>query len=150
MVQFRNVGRKFWDPWDELSQLQQEVNRLFSGSRMGPRNGAGREFPAVCVYTAADDLIITAELPGIDHEQLDITATGDTLTLRGSRGAETLKEGECFHRQERPAGQFVRTLQLPFEVDPEKTEARYEKGVLHVKLVRPEQMKLKKVAVKAL
>ena len=95
------------------------------------------------------ELLLTTEIPGIDPAQLDITVTADTITIRGGRTAEPLKEGESFHRQERPTGQFVRTVQLPFEVDPEKTEAKCDKGVLQVKLSRPEQMKLKKVTVKS-
>lgn len=150
MVLFSNGGRKAWDPWNELSQLQQEVNRLFSGARPGVRGAATREFPPVNLLTGEDHLILTTEVPGIDPQQLDITVTGDTITLRGGRAAEELKDGQGYHRQERPYGQFVRTVQLPYEVDPEKTEARYEKGVLSVKLVRPEQLKLKKVVVKAL
>lgn len=136
------------DPWRDLARLQNEVNRLFAGAR--PDSAVSREYPPVSLYAGEDTLVLTSELPGVEPENLDITVTGDTITLRGTRPAEALSEGASFHRQERTSGQFTRTLQLPFEVDPEKTEAKYEKGVLQVRLTRPEKMKLKKVTVKAL
>ena len=87
-------------------------------------------------------------MPGLDPEKLDVNVTRDTITLKGERVAEQVAEGESFHRRERKAGGFNRTIQLPCEVDPSVTEASYERGVLRVTLGRPEELKARKVTVK--
>jgi len=92
---------------------------------------------------------VTAELPGVDPNNLDISVINETLTLRGSRKPPELKEGETFHRRERLFGEFTRTLQLPFRVDSNAVEAHVKNGVLIVKLPRAEADKPRKVAIKA-
>jgi len=134
---------RFLDPWRQLSRLEQELGRAFAPGT------AAREYPAVNVYVRDEDLLLTTEVPGIDAEKLDITVMGDTVTLRGERPADEVRQGETYHRRERPAGSFARTVQLPFEVDAAKTEASYEKGILQLKLTRPESTRPKKVTVKA-
>jgi len=141
-------GGRIWDPWREMSQLQHEMNRLFSGARVS--NGIGqREFPPVNLYVNDQDLLLTLELAGIDPAKVDITVTGDTVVISSERPVEQSKAEENFHRRERPVGQFKRELQLPFEVDPSKTEASYAKGVLSVRLTRPESLKPRKITVKS-
>jgi len=137
-------GNRFLDPWRQLSGLE-HLARLLPASAVG----AGHQHPAVNVFAGSDDLLLSMELPGIDPEKLDITVVRDTLTLRGERAADAVQSGETFHRRERAAGSFARTVHLPFEVDATKTEATYDKGVLQVKLTRPESTRPKKVAVKA-
>ncbi len=132
------------DPFDEIQRLQQEMNRLFSG--FGP--AVVYEFPPINAWVSEDDAVLTAELPGIDPEKLDISVVGDTLTLSGERAPASLGEGETYHRQERNFGKFARTLRLPFQVDPTKVEAKYEKGILRITLPRSEQDKPKKIAIK--
>lgn len=139
---FNGIARRF-DPWQELSQLQQEMSRL--ASRVRDRVV---EFPAVNIYSGSDSLVVTAEIPGIDPEKLDIVVVGDSLTIRGDVAVGEAHPNETYHRQERPRGPFARTVQLPWEVDPGKTEAHYEKGVLRVHLARPEQQKPRKIVVK--
>lgn len=138
-------GGRVWDPWREIGHLQHEVNRLFSGARGA--GGAAREFPPVNLYVGEHDLLLTLEVPGIDASKVDVTVTGDTVTVEGERPVDGTKQGESFHRRERPSGKFHRAFQLPFDVDPSRTEASYEKGVLRVKLVRPESQKPRKVTV---
>ena len=86
---------------------------------------------------------------GIDPAKVDVAVTGDTVTVSGERPTDAVRPAETFHRRERPVGQFSREVQLPFEVDPAKTEASYERGVLTVRLTRPESIKPKKVTVKS-
>jgi len=136
-------GTRFMDPWRQLSGLQQ-LGRLLPATP-----GAAHQHPAVNLFAGNEELLLTMELPGIDPEKLDITVVGDTLTLRGERAADEVKSGESYHRRERPAGTFARTVHLPFEVDATKTEATYDMGVLQVKLTRPESSRPKKVAVKS-
>lgn len=141
-------GGRIWDPWREIGQLQNEMSRMLAGARAETRFGQ-REFPPVNLYVHEHDLLLTLELAGIDPAKVDISVTDDTVTVRGERPAETVQPGESFHRRERPTGSFTRTFQLPFAVDPGKTEATYEKGVLTVRLGRPESQKPKKVMVKS-
>lgn len=135
-----------WDPWRELNQLQTEMNRLFSGFA---RPGSRREvFPAVNLYQNAESVVLTAELPGLDPDNLEITVAGRAVTLRGRHPQRELQDGETWLRQERPTGEFARTVELPCEVEPDRAEAGYERGVLVLKLFRPEEHKPKKVTIR--
>jgi HSP20 family protein len=141
-------GGRIWDPWREIGQLQNEMSRMLAGVR-SQSGFAQREFPPVNLYVNDHDLLLTLELSGIDPAKVDVTVTGDNVSIRGERSPEAVKVGENFHRCERPSGRFSRELQLPFEVDPSKTEATYEKGILSVHLARPESLKPRKVTVKS-
>jgi len=134
-----------WDPWRDLRRLHAQMQRLLDGWPLAPE----REFPLVNVYTNNDGAVLTAELPGVEPADLDVSVQGDTVTIKGQRRAEELKQGENYHRQERGAGSFARSVQLPFEVEPDKVEARLEKGVLTLTLPRIEADKPRKIAVKA-
>ncbi len=141
-------GGRIWDPWREIGQLQNEMSRMLAGARSYSGFGP-REFPPVNLYVNDHDLLLTLEVPGIDPSKVDVTVTGDTVAIRGERPVETARNGESFHRRERAAGQFTREVQLPFEVDPSKTEASYERGVLRIRMTRPESLKPRKVVVKS-
>ncbi len=99
------------------------------------------------VWTNSDGAVVTAELPGINPDDLEISVQGDTLTLRGTRDPEQLCEGEAYHRRERGCGKFQRAFQLPFVVDAGKVEATYELGVLSITLPRAESDKPRKIQV---
>jgi HSP20 family protein len=131
------------DPLHEMQRLQGEMNRLFSGlgQNLNPEN------PPVNAWVGEADVVVTAELPGVDPSKVEVSVVGDTLTISGSREAEALKEGESYHRQERTHGRFTRSLQLPFPVEAGKVEAKYEKGILRISLPRAEADKPRKVAV---
>lgn len=131
----------FWDPLMPMRRMQREVERLFEG---GLRGLAG-EFPSMNIWTSDDDVTVTAEVPGLKAEDLDISVLGDTLTVRGSRREMELKEGERYHRRERGYGDFVRTIQMPYRVDSDKVEARYERGVLTITLPRSEEDRPRKI-----
>jgi HSP20 family protein len=124
------------------------MNRMLAGARTYTGLGQ-REFPPVNLYVNEHDLLLTLELAGIDPAKVDVTVTNDVVEIRGARPTEAVRTGENFHRRERPTGSFQRAVQLPFAVDPSKTEATYEKGVLAVRLSRPESQKPKKVLVKS-
>ena len=128
-----------------MQNLQREINRLFSGFTPP----FVHEFPAVNVWLGNDDVIVTAELPGMDPGSIDISVAADTLTLSGSREKEVLKEGESYHRQERNYSKFTRTLQLPFQVNAGKVNAKYDKGILRITLPRSEETKPKKISIKS-
>ena len=134
-----------WNPWQELDQIQQEMGRLFGRRRPSAPVG----YPAVNLWADDTSLVLTAELPGLDPEQLDVTVNRNTITLSGKREADKPQEGQTYYRRERPAFSFSRTLELPIEVDPQSAEADYAKGVLTVRLSRPAAHQPKKVTVKS-
>jgi HSP20 family protein len=134
------------DPFEDIRRLQEEMNRLFSSSATGRRRPAAG-FPAVNAYANEDGIALTAELPGVRAEDLDISVFRDTLTLRGKREPEA--EVQNYHRRERLQGEFVRTISLPFQVDPERVEANMQDGLLRLSLHRPEEDKPRRIQVKA-
>jgi HSP20 family protein len=133
--------------WSEMDRLQREMNRLFQPFAAG-RRGAGN-FPAVNIWTGEDNALLTAEIPGVDPDKLEVTVKDNTVTIRGSREAEELKEDESYLRQERGAGTFVRSFALPFQVDGGNVSAQYQKGILQLTLPRAEEDKPKKISVNA-
>jgi HSP20 family protein len=136
------------NPWREIERMQREMDHLtnglsyFSGPRVAP------SFPAMNVWLNEEGAVVTAELPGVNPEDIDISVVGETLTLTGSRQPAELKEGEKYHRRERGYGKFTRTFQLPFGVEADKVEAKFDKGILHIFLPRAEVEKPRKIAVK--
>ena len=133
--------------WDEMDRLQREMNRLFDHYDRPWSRLAG--YPAVNVWMNDESAVITAELPGVDVKDLEISVVGETVTLSGERKGDDLPKEVTYHRQERSAGKFTRTIDLPFSVDSGKVQATLEKGVLRVLLPRSEKDKPRKVVVKA-
>lgn len=134
--------------WREMDRLQHDMNRLF-GDRTVNRSRKAPSFPAINVWATEDSAKITAEIPGVSKDDLEINVTGDTLTLSGVRGQDELPEDARYHRQERRFGEFERSIQLPYTVDVNKVKATFKNGVLTVDLPRVEAEKPKKITVKA-
>ena len=134
--------------WREMDRLQREMNRLFedySPSRLR----SAPSYPALNVWSNEEGLLVTAEVPGVGPEDIEVNVIGETLTLSGVRKPDELKEGARYHRQERGYGKFSRTLQLPFPVSVPQIEATFKHGVLNVRLPRAEEDKPRKIAVKS-
>jgi HSP20 family protein len=132
--------------WRELERLRREMNRLFDRpGHLVPGGAAG--YPAMNVWVNNDGIVVTAELPGIDPENLDISVRENTLTLKGVRDEIELQEGETYHRRERGYGNFQRVFQLPFQVNASGVEATYEKGILRIVLPRTEADKPRRISV---
>jgi HSP20 family protein len=121
------------------------MNRLFEGT--GTR--AGSEYPLLNVWSNNDEVVVTAELPGVAPADLDIQVVRDQLTLSGERKAEEPSDDVVCHRSERGSGRFARTVRLPFVVEQEKVSAKYEKGVLTITLPRSEVTKPKTIQIEA-
>ena len=134
--------------WREMNQLQREMNRLFNHYSV-PSRQVAPSYPAVNVWFNDEGLVVNAELPGVKAEDLDINVQRDTVTISGVLGAEEVPEDAHYHRKERSSGQFSRTIQMPFSVDPEKVEASFNNGVLTINLPRVEAEKPKKIKVKS-
>lgn len=130
-------------PWRELAHLQREMNRLFEDVA----DPVAFETPPVNVWSAPDHVVVTAELPGLQAADLDVSVTGETVTLRGSRKADAAPEGKKALRRERRGYEFSRSLRLPFAIDADKVEARLEHGVLHLRLPRAESDRPRRISV---
>jgi HSP20 family protein len=131
-----------------MDRLRREMNRLWSGWPTSYPGRAAPRYPAVNVWTNDEGSVITAELPGMAPEDIDLSVEDDTLTLRGARNVDELEAGATYHRRERGTGAFARTVQLPFRVEGENVEATFEKGILNISLPRAEEDKPKKIAIK--
>jgi HSP20 family protein len=134
--------------WREMDKLQGEMNRLFD-STFSRRYRNAPSFPAVNVWANEDGLVITAEVPGINTDDIDIVVVGETMTISGTRAWDELNENTKYHRQERGHGDFTRTVKLPFLVDSDKVDASFVDGVLNITLPRKDEDKPKKITVTA-
>ena len=129
--------------WQEMERMRRELDRMSDGFtfRRAPA------FPALNVWTNTDGALVTAEIPGVEPDALDISIVDKTLMLTGSRQLDDLDEDTRIHRQERGYGEFNRTLTLPFHVETDQIQATFENGVLTITLPRAEDEKPKKIMV---
>jgi HSP20 family protein len=125
------------------------MNRVFNEWPARVQWSGASGYPAVNVWADDDSAIITAELPGVKAEDLNLAVEDDTLTLGGSRHPDGAEEDVVYHRRERRHGDFGRSIRLPFRVDAGKVEAKVANGVLTVTLHRAEADKPKKITVTA-
>ncbi len=141
-----------WEPFNEMVSLRDAMNQLFQDSFIRPGNLLmpfdGQQL-AVDVIENKDEVIVKASVPGIKPDELDITLTGDLLTIKGeTKSEEDIKEGS-YVRKERRFGAFSRTLTLPTTVVSDKAKAEFENGVLTLTLPKAEEVKPKTIKVKA-
>jgi HSP20 family protein len=135
------------DAMGELNALQSRLMDLFSGPRLF-RRVAEQEFPPVNVDDRGGDLLVTAELPGLKMEEIDISITGDVLTLKGERASRDEAGEAGYYRRERPSGAFVRSLQLPERVTGDGAEATYVNGVLSIRIPKVPEAKPRRVEIR--
>ena len=139
-----------WDPFRELSALQNRVNSLFQDygrSGQDELTTTGSFVPAVDVYEDEHKVVLKLEIPGVSQEDVDVRVENNTLTVRGERKFEKEEKEENFHRIERRYGSFVRSFALPNTIDTENVNASYENGILKIELskraeARPKQIKV--------
>ncbi|MBI4457187.1 MAG: Hsp20/alpha crystallin family protein [Acidobacteria bacterium] len=142
-----------WDPLRDLITLQDRMNRLFEDSMARSRlsdddaTSTAAWTPAVDIYETDHEIIIKAELPGIDRKNLDVRIEGDTLNIRGERKFDSEVKRENYRRIERTYGTFFRSFTLPSEVDQQKVDASFKDGVLEIVLhkkleTRPRSIKI--------
>ena len=143
-------------PMDPFTSLQREMNRLFEEFHRGfDLEPFSEEFgadwmPRVNVSESDKEICVSAELPGMDEKDIDVSLSGDTLTVKGEKKAEKEEKGENWHRTERTFGSFRRDIVLPAAVEAERTEAKFSKGVLTITIPksREAQQETKKIAIK--
>jgi HSP20 family protein len=153
MLLRRVTGWPSWDwtsPFDELDRMRRQMDLLTEGLTRGlwrePRAGV---FPLMNVTEDMDKYYVRAELPGIKADELDISVTGDTLSISGERKIPAENAKAQYHRREREAGKFSRIISLPTQIETGKVEARCTDGVLTVILPKAEMAKPKQIAVKS-
>jgi HSP20 family protein len=141
-----------WEPVRELTSLQNEMNRLFSTFFDSPPGNGGqtalrRWIPAMDLVETDDHFVLSADLPGLDENDINIEVEDNVLTVSGERKAETEHRKEGYYRVERSFGQFSRSLTLPEGIDPDGVTASFDKGVLEVRIPKPEERKPRKVSI---
>jgi HSP20 family protein len=141
-----------WEPVRELSTIQNEMNRLFNTFFETPTPGNGgstlrRWVPAMDLVETEDDFVLRADLPGLSEKDVNIELEDNVLTVSGERKSEHEERKEGYYRVERASGAFSRSLTLPEGVDPEAVRASFDRGVLEVRVPKPEERKPRKVAI---
>jgi HSP20 family protein len=138
-----------FDPFNNLLSLQQELERFTRNPAfsLGP-SGYGA-YPPINVFEDHDGTVIIAEVPGLDPAKIELSGQGRTLTLRGERKREEGLNPAGYHRRERPFGEFSRSIQLSTDVDVAKATAKYENGVLMIKVPKVEAAKPRQITVNA-
>jgi HSP20 family protein len=143
------------DFFDPMFSLRREVDRIFDeffngfgsfgdGAGLSPR-------PVVDIADNDKELVITAEIPGLDEKDLDVSLAGDLLTIKGEKKAEHEERNGGAYYVERRYGSFSRSVRLPFQVDDQDVEAKYEKGVLTIRIPKPIEMQkaVRRIPIKA-
>jgi HSP20 family protein len=139
-----------WEPLRELGSLQNEMNRLFNTVFDTPQPAGSamrRWMPAMDLVESDENFVLRADLPGLSEEDIKIEFEDGTLTVSGERKAEHESKSEGYYRVERAFGSFSRSLTLPQGIDPEAVTANFDRGVLEVRIPKPEQRKPRRIEI---
>ena len=141
-----------WNPWREMEAFQNRLGNFFhepffATSLLKDETGMGRWEPAVDIYNDKDNIVIKAELPGVDKKDIKVDLKDHVLTLKGERSYENEVKEDNYYHKERVFGKFQRTFRIPVNLDPEKIKADFKDGVLKIEIPKPEEEKPKKIAV---
>lgn len=140
-----------WDPFRDMSTLREKMNRLFEDAFTGRAEDkeivSSSWAPAVDIYENENELVLTAEIPGIDEKDIEIKIEDNTLTLKGERKFEKETKEENYHRIERSYGSFFRAFTLPHSIDTDKVQAVHENGVLKITMPKRQELKPKTVQI---
>ena len=141
-----------WNPRRELFGLHNSINRMFDNF-ISPTVRSDEVLsvwgwnPVVDIYENEENIVITAELPGVDKKDMTVDVKGRVLTLKGERSTDNEVKEDNYYRQERCYGKFERCFTLPVEIDPEKIKADYKDGVLKIDIPKAEESKPKQVSI---
>jgi HSP20 family protein len=139
-----------WRPFEDLSTLRREMDRLFErflGEPLGLERPTGLWTPQTDVTETKDSVSITAELPGLEAKDVEVSVSGDMLTIKGEKKQEKEEKDEHRHMVERTYGDFSRMVRLPAPVAADKIKATFKNGVLTVTLPKTEEAKPKSIPV---
>jgi HSP20 family protein len=139
-----------WDPFREMMSLRDVMDRLVDDAYIRPRDGMGMLFsPAIDVIENEDEVVIHATLPGVKPSDVNLTVTGDVLTIRGEAKSERDEERDNYIVRERRFGSFSRSIPLPTAVVADKAKAEFDNGVLTLSLPKADEVKPKTISIKA-
>jgi HSP20 family protein len=136
-----------WEPMRELTSLQGEMNRLFSTFFDDNGGSVRRWVPAMDLVERDDHLVLRADLPGLSEDDIRIEVQDSVLTVSGDRKTEHEEKREGYYRMERASGSFSRSVTLPEGIDADKIDASFDKGVLEVRIPKPEERKPQRIAI---
>jgi len=138
-----------WDPFRDLVTLRDKMNRLFEGAVRGEEKDliTSSWAPAVDIYETENELVLAAEVPGVEEKDVEISVEDNTLSIRGERKFQKETKEENYHRIERSYGSFYRSFTLPSYVDQERIHAEHESGVLKVHMPKKPEVKPRKVKI---
>ena len=141
-----------WDPFRDVAELQNRINRMFDESF-----GRSRELddemnllawrPAVDIYEAENGIVVAVELPGVSKESVSVEVKDDVLTLKGERLADSAISEDSYYRRERLFGPFKRSFTLHQNIKPDQIKATFKDGILQIEIPRPLQEQPKQVTV---
>jgi HSP20 family protein len=138
-----------WDPFRELARVQEEMNRAFGDERLPFRAGESVGWTPACdIYEDGEEIVVRAELAGVEPKDVEIRFENGVLTLKGERKLEKEEQRENYHRVELSYGTFTRAFTLPASIDAEKILAESKHGVLHIHLPKKPEAKPKSIQVK--
>ena len=132
------------DPFSDMRRMQSAMSRLFNGPRASGQSAA---HPPVNFWAGQDSMLMTTELPGLTNQDIELTVKENTLSIRGTYPEQQSDDDIVWHRRERVDGSFLRSVELPFRVNPDHIDARFENGVLTVEMQRPEDDKPKRIEI---
>jgi len=137
-------------PFFDMSKTLDEMDRLFGsvGRPTSFRSVPRGTFPAINIYDQDDAVILTAEIPGVSKDDLELSVLGKSVTLKGQRRAENAPN-VTYYRNERPTGPFERTLTLPDSVKADSAKADYRDGILHVRIEKARPEKARRITIKS-
>ena len=139
-------------PFREFERMRRDMDRLwdsfFEGGVRRRTEEEGAWYPSLDVAETKNEFVVKAEVPGMEPKDIDISLSDGTLTLKGEKKYESEEKKEDYHLVERSYGSFTRSIQLPSEVQREKTSASYKKGVLRIVLPKSEEAKKKEIKIK--
>jgi HSP20 family protein len=139
-----------WEPAREIMSLREAMDRLFDDAFTRPFSLTNAwSVPAVDMYQTDDEIVVKAALPGVKPDEVQISVTGEVLTIKGEIKHEEDKKERSWHIRERRFGSFERSLILPTDVVADKAKAEFENGVLTITLPKAEDVKPRTIAVKA-
>lgn len=146
-------------PRDMISQWEHEMDRMFEdfwrrpflgpfGPRWRHRHELAVQEPVMDLYEDKDNIVVKAELPGLDKNDIEVNITGNTLTLKGEKRKEEAVRDEDYYFSERNYGSFVRTMDLPSDIVPEQVKANFKNGVLEIRMPKTPEAKSKSRQIK--
>lgn len=141
------LAKVYRDPWDTMREFRGELDRVFSGNATPYMDTASDWVPSVDIKEGKEAYEVSADVPGVDPKDIDVSLEDGVLTVKGERKAESKDEGDGYTRTERVYGSFYRRFTLPDTADADNISAKTEHGVLKLRIPKKEKLLPKKITV---